>query len=174
MRFIPILAASVLALSTSAALAQAPGALSPAPRHNAGPTAAPAPQRMPAVNPLTQDDVSKIPGTDVYGSDHKKIGEVSNVLMKPDSKSIDRLVVSQGGVLGLGAHHVALPVKDFHWDQQLGGFTIAKTGDELNKMAEWHEPGTEGGGTTAGSGSSMPPPPPPGQSTAHRGASPAH
>jgi hypothetical protein len=72
--------------------------------------------------------------------------------MNGDAKRIDRLVVAQGGVLGMGAHHVALPVDQFRWDQQKEGFTIAKTASDVKSMAEWQAPNT-----TAGSGSSMPP-----------------
>jgi sporulation protein YlmC with PRC-barrel domain len=45
------------------------------------------------------EDASKIKGADVYGADNKKIGTVSTVLMKPDSKTVDRLVVVSGSVL---------------------------------------------------------------------------
>ena len=96
-------------------------------------------QHVPAVNPLTQEDVSHIAGTAVYGSDDKKIGTISHVLMKPDSKTIDRLVVAEGGVLGIGAHNVALPIDRFKWSQDKEAFTIAKTGDELKTMAEWQD-----------------------------------
>jgi sporulation protein YlmC with PRC-barrel domain len=158
MRLMCLLTASAFALSTGAAMAQmAP----PSGGMNGAPAApgvtAPAMQRMPAVDPFTQDDVSQIVGVPVYGAANTKIGSVSNVLMNPATKSIDRLVVAQGGVLGVGAHHVALPIKDFRWDQQFGGFSIEKTGNELSSMAEWRAPSTAAGATTEGSGSSMPP-----------------
>jgi len=150
MRFMPMIAAAALTLSAGVAFAQtgpAPGGLTTAPR-----PAAAAPQ-APAVNPLTAEDVSRIEGTAVYGSDDKKVGSISNVLMKPDSKTIDRLVVAEGGLLGVGAHHVAMPLDQFRWDQQKGGFTIAKTADDVKAMAEWQDPSR----ATGASGSSAPP-----------------
>lgn len=115
-----------------------------------GPAAAPAPApRMPAPNPLAMEDVSKIKGKSVYGNDDKKIGDVSTALMKPDSRTVDRLVVSTGGVVGVGARHVALPIDDFKWDGDKGAFRIAKSADELKSMPEWKE-------ATTASGSSMP------------------
>jgi hypothetical protein len=95
------------------------------------------------MNPLTTEDVSHITGTAVYGSDDKKIGSISHVLMQPGSKTIDRLVVAEGGVLGLGAHDVALPIDQFTWDQQKEAFTIDKTNDDLKAMAEWRDPARE-------------------------------
>jgi sporulation protein YlmC with PRC-barrel domain len=158
MRLVTITAAA-LALSTSVALAQmapTPGGLSTTPGGSGGlggPGVTQAPH-VPAVNPLTAEDVSRISGTAVYGSDDKKIGSISNVLMKPENKQIDRLVVAQGGLLGVGAHHVALPVDQFKWDQQKEGFQIAKSTDDLKSMAEWQDPARS---TTSGAGSSTPP-----------------
>jgi sporulation protein YlmC with PRC-barrel domain len=146
MRLLSISAAA-LALSTSVAFAQ----MAPVPG-SASPGATAMPQR-PAVNPLTLEDVSHITGTAVYGGDDKKIGSVSDVLMNPGSKTIDRFVVAEGGVLGVGAHHVALPVDQFRWSQDKDGFTIAKTADDLKSMAAWQDPSR----LTEGSGSSAPP-----------------
>src|SRR5260370_38589680 len=57
--------------------------------------------------------------------------------MKRESKMMDRLVVSEGGLLGVGSHRVALPLDGFKWDGEKEGFTIAKTADELKSMPEW-------------------------------------
>src|SRR5438270_10478851 len=123
MRKLPI-AVAALALMTGAASAQttntsprpAPGATTTAPMH-----------KETAINPLTQDDVSKIEGTSVYGNDDGKIGHISTALMDPSSKKIDRLVVSAGGVLGVGGHRVAMPVEQFPWDADTGAFKLGTT-----------------------------------------------
>jgi hypothetical protein len=87
-----------------------------------------------AINPLTQDDVSKIEGTSVYGNDDAKIGHISTELMDPSSKKIDRLVVSAGGVLGVGGHRVAIAVEQFSWDADKGAFKLGTTLAELKQM----------------------------------------
>jgi hypothetical protein len=92
---------------TGVASAQSTSPSNPA-RPAPGATAA-AVQKEAAINPLSQEDVSKIEGTTVYGSDDGKIGHVSTALMDPSSKKIDRLVVTAGGVLGVGGHRVAMP-----------------------------------------------------------------
>ena len=152
MRAISIAAASALALLTVSAYAQSqsPSGNATLPRSNT-PAAVPAPRTL-ALNPLKQEDVSKIEGASVLGSDGKNLGDVSKVLMKPDDKTIDRLVVRTGGILGVGAHHVPMPIDAFSWDVDAAAFKIAKTADDLKSMAEWTEPGSP----TTATGSSAP------------------
>jgi sporulation protein YlmC with PRC-barrel domain len=151
MHKIAITAVAALAGMTVAAAAQT---TTPAPKSPSTPsTTQPAPK--PAVNPLTQDVVSNIEGTAVYGSDKSKIGHVSEVLMQPDSKKIDRLVVTAGGVLGIGGRRVAIPIDEFKWDSQQGGFTLAMTEAKLKSMPEWNESGR----TSTGSSQSTTPTP---------------
>ena len=132
---------SIALLTAGSALAQS---LSP-PSHPAGggsPGAAGTAVSKPAApapNPLAMEDVSKIDGAAVYDSSGKKIGSVSTVLMQPSSKTIDRLVVGEGGILGIGSHRVALPLSAFSWDSQKGGFTVAQTADQLKSMPEWRQ-----------------------------------
>ena len=90
-----LITAAAIALVAMPVLAQGPGSspMTPAPRNPStmgGPPAA-AP-RPPMPNPLTQEDLSRVKGTDVYGTDDKKIGSINTVLMDPQSKTIDRLV----------------------------------------------------------------------------------
>ena len=148
MRTIPIAAAALLAITSSIAAAQTttprtPG--SPAPSA----TTAPVPRATP--NPLKQEDVAQFEGTSVYGGDDSKIGSVSTVLMNPDSKQIDRLVVSSGGFLGIGGHRVAIPLDKFSWDAERGAFRLPMTEANLREMPGWAE------GAPTATGSSTPP-----------------
>jgi sporulation protein YlmC with PRC-barrel domain len=132
--------ASVLMLLASPVLAQTapPASTSRTPSSSSSMSGPPAAAvKTPAPDPLKMEDVSKITGSTVYGNDDSKIGSVSTLLMKPESKTIDRFVVSEGGVLGVGSHKVALPVDQFTWDSDKGGFKIAKSADDLKSMPEW-------------------------------------
>src|SRR5471032_1868081 len=127
-----ITTASVLALIAGSALAQTapPSSTNRTPNPNSS-ISSPAPAvRTPAPDPLKMEDVSKISGSVVYGTDDGKIGSVSTVLMNPASKTIDRFVVSVCGVLGVGGHKVAIPVDQFTWDRDEGAFKLAKTSDD--------------------------------------------
>jgi sporulation protein YlmC with PRC-barrel domain len=150
MRTLPI-AVAALALMTGAASAQT-NTLNPPPRPAPGAATTAPIQKEAAINPLTQDDVSKIEGTSVYGNNDDKIGHISTMLMDPSSKKIDRLVVTAGGVLGVGGHRAAIPVEQFSWDADKGAFKLGTTLAELKQMPEW----VEGGQQTA-TGSSIPP-----------------
>jgi len=72
--------------------------------------------------------------------------------MQPGSTTIDRLVVAEGGVLGIGAHNVALPIDQFKWDQDKEGFVIAKTADDVKSMPTWVDPSREAMATPSSSG----------------------
>ena len=149
MRKLPI-AVAALALMTGAASAQMSNTTSSPARPAPSATTAPV-HKEAAVNPLNQEDVSKIDGTAVYGGDDGKIGHVSTILMDPSSKKIDRLVVTAGGVLGVGGHRVAVPVDQFSWDADRGVFKLGMTEAALKQMPEWIE------GQETATGSSQPP-----------------
>ena len=147
---IPIAAAAVLAMMTAAASAQTTVPSTPRPATQ-GTATAPAPiHREPAINPLTKDDVSNIEGTTVYGGDDAKLGYVSTVLMDPQTRKLDRLVITSGGMLGMGGHRVALPIDQFKWDGDKGAFKLSTTLASIKSMPEWVE------GADAATGSSSP------------------
>jgi sporulation protein YlmC with PRC-barrel domain len=150
MRTIPI-AVAALALLTAGASAQMQPTSPPRPM-SPGPSATAVPAKpAPAINPLTQEDISLIEGTTVHGGDDAKLGSISTVLMDTKTKQIDRLVVAAGGVLGIGSHRVAIPVDQFSWDGDKGVFKLAKDMASLKAMPEWVE------GATTATGSSLPP-----------------
>ena len=67
------------------------------------------------------------------------------------AKKIDRLVVSSGGVLGVGGHRVAIPVDRFTWDAEKGAFKLPEDVASVKSMPEWVE------GAQTATGSSQPP-----------------
>ena len=143
-----LIAASALTLVAAPALAQT---TSPGASRSVGAGT----QAAGKADPLKQEDVSEIQGAAVYGSDGKKIGSVATVLMDPESKTVDRLVVGAGGLLGVGAREVVMPVDQFQWDGIKGGFKIAKTEDDMKQMPEWKAAlGNGSGGSGAATGSS--------------------
>ena len=148
MRTISLAAAVAVGFLSISAYAQSQ---SPSLGHTQANSPAPAAKAL-AADPLKQEDVSKIRGTPVLGSDGKKVGDVATELMKPDDKTIDRLVVRTGGVFGLGGHEVALPIDAFSWEDDAAAFKISKTADDLKAMAQWTPPPSE----TTATGSSTP------------------
>ncbi len=146
---IPIAAVAVLVMLAGAALAGLPTtADQPGPLAPASPQASVA--REPAVNPLTKGDVSGVEGTSVDGDDGK-LGYVSTALIDPQTKKIDRLVITAGGVLGIGGHRVAIPVDQFKWEADKGAFRLMTTMAGIRAMPQWVE------GADPAIGSSQPP-----------------
>ncbi len=113
-----MLGAALSALMMSGAFAQAPQSPTPS---ATPPAAAKSDQAKPGsagganfVSSQKPDQylASKFKGTDVMGTDGKKIGDVSDILFDKDGK-IEAYVVSVGGFLGMGAKEVALAPSSF-------------------------------------------------------------
>jgi len=156
--------AAVLVLGSAGAWAQSSGPGAAAPSRTAAPPSnnAPSTSSAPMKDPLSSEDISQIEGSSVVASDGSSIGKVSTVLMDPASKKVDRLVVAEGGVLGVGAHKVALPVDSFRWDGQKHEFKLQKTADDLKAMPEWQQPQlaeAPSSGSAASSAPAASPPP---------------
>lgn len=102
---------------------------------------------------------SKFKGTDVVGTDDKKIGDVSDILFDKDGK-IEAFVVSVGGFLGVGSKDVALAPTAFEVIKGSNGsadkLKLAMNKDEL-KQAQNFEPYKEPSRTTTGAAGGMRP-----------------
>jgi sporulation protein YlmC with PRC-barrel domain len=96
------------------------------------------------VNSQTQDQylASKFKGTDVIGSDDKKIGDVSDILFAKDGK-IEAYVIGVGGFLGIGSKDVALAPAAFqvvpgdHAKNAPDKLRLSMTKDELKNAANF-------------------------------------
>lgn len=75
-------------------------------------------------------------GRDVYGLDDKKIGDVKDVLIGSDTGFAEYLIISRGGLLGMGATNVAVPVMAFDWNEGKKTLTLPVTKDELKNAPE--------------------------------------
>jgi sporulation protein YlmC with PRC-barrel domain len=54
---------------------------------------------------------SKLVGSKVYNSANENIGSIEDIILKPDG-SMDEVVLSVGGFLGMGDKYVAVPFSD--------------------------------------------------------------
>ena len=119
------------------------------------------------INSQRQDQflASKFKGTDVIGSDDKKIGDVSDILFDKDGK-IEAYVVGVGGFLGIGAKDVALAPSAFQIvpgdksKNESDKLRLSMTQDELKQAANF-EP-YKAPSSTTGMGSTTPTRPAPG------------
>lgn len=96
------------------------------------------------INSQRQDQflASSFKGTDVIGSDDKKIGDVSDILFDKDGK-IEAYVVGVGGFLGIGAKDVALAPSAFQIvpgdksKNESDKLRLSMTQDELKQAANF-------------------------------------
>lgn len=78
---------------------------------------------------------SKLLETDVYNDANQKIGTIDDFIVAPDGK-LSVAVLEIGGFLGVGAHHVAIPVRQF---AQVGPRTVlaGATKETLTALPEF-------------------------------------
>jgi sporulation protein YlmC with PRC-barrel domain len=96
------------------------------------------------VNSQRQDQylASKFKGTDVIGTDDKKIGDVSDILFDKDGK-IEAYIVGVGGFLGIGSKDVALAPSAFQVvpgdksKNESDKLRLSMTKDELKQAANF-------------------------------------
>lgn len=83
-------------------------------------------------------------GADVRGSDDKKIGAVNELLMTPDGQ-VDSVVVSIGGIMGVGDHKVQVPWEQLRFSNEGSRVVVVAMAskDELSAMPEYKDPAKE-------------------------------
>ncbi|CAO3440176.1 DUF4142 domain-containing protein [Azospirillum endophyticum] len=78
----------------------------------------------------------KMVGKDVYGENGKKLGDVADVILDAQSGKATQVILNRGGLLGIGAKHVAL---DYNLLRTDGDRVVARqvTEDQVKQMAEF-------------------------------------
>lgn len=77
---------------------------------------------------ISSEDVE---GTNVYGVDGKKIGEIDHLMIDKISGGVTYAVISFGGFLGLGHSHYPVPWAALKYDPNLGGYITGITEEKL-------------------------------------------
>ncbi|WP_377807741.1 DUF4142 domain-containing protein [Azospirillum sp. A29] len=86
----------------------------------------------------TQQSTSfeKMMGKDVYGENGKKLGDVADIILDAQTGKATQVILNRGGILGIGAKHVAL---DYNLLRSDGDRVVAAqvTEDQVKQMAEF-------------------------------------
>jgi sporulation protein YlmC with PRC-barrel domain len=135
---------SALAADNDATMSPAPAATMSAPSSATTAASPSATTSAKFVNSQRQDQylASKFKGTDVVGSDDKKIGDVSDILFDKDGK-IEAYVIGVGGFLGIGSKDVALAPTAFqvvpgdHAKNAPDKLRLSMTKEELKNAANF-------------------------------------
>jgi sporulation protein YlmC with PRC-barrel domain len=88
----------------------------------------------------TEDELrtSKIVGTRVYNDANENIGSVEDIVLKPDG-TMDEVVLSVGGFLGIGSKYVAVPFSDLKISRDGNSLKIMTNGtkDSLKGLPDY-------------------------------------
>ena len=81
----------------------------------------------------------KVEGTAVYGPDGDKIGSIENVMIDKLSGRVAYAVLTFGGFLGMGNDYYPLPWATLKYDENLGGYRVNITRDQLESAPKYRE-----------------------------------
>jgi hypothetical protein len=73
----------------------------------------------------------KVEGTKVYDPAGEHIGSIHRILLEKHSGKVSYAVLSFGGFLGIGEDHYPLPWSKLNYDQDLGGYRVDITKEQL-------------------------------------------
>ena len=80
---------------------------------------------------LPQISTEDVQGTNVYGVDDAKVGEIDHLMLDKLSGRVTYAVMSFGGFMGLGNSHYPLPWAALKYDERLGGYRTGVTESQL-------------------------------------------
>jgi hypothetical protein len=73
----------------------------------------------------------KVEGTKVYDPSGEHIGSIERLLVEKRGGKVSYAVLSFGGFLGIGNDHYPLPWSKLNYDEQLGGYRVDVTKEQL-------------------------------------------
>ena len=79
----------------------------------------------------------KVEGTDVYGPDESKVGEIERVMIDKITGKVAYAVMSFGGFLGIGEDYYPVPWPMLKYDTNLGGYRTGITKDTLERAPKY-------------------------------------
>lgn len=85
----------------------------------------------------TQVSVDEMVGKEVMGADGEPLGEVSDVVLDPETNQIVQLVIASGGFLGIGAKNVAVDIAEAEIRPEEGIFLSSITQEDITQMPEF-------------------------------------
>lgn len=76
---------------------------------------------------------NKVEGTRVYSVDGRRLGIVENFMVGKRTGRVEYVVLSFGGVLGVGDRHFPIPWDMLDYDEEYGGYVVDLTPRDLER-----------------------------------------
>lgn len=86
---------------------------------------------LPHANDHTLISAARVKGTDVYDRDGTHIGRVTDIMLNKRSGAIAYLVMSSGGLFGIGGEVHPLPWSALTYDTAIEGYRIGMASEDL-------------------------------------------
>ena len=84
----------------------------------------------------------RVKGTDVYGPDDSKVGQIEAMMIDKLSGRVRFAVMSFGGFLGMGHDHHPIPWPALKYDPAVGGYRTGITENQLKtapQQSSWDD-----------------------------------
>ena len=81
----------------------------------------------------------KVEGTTVYSTNGDRIGTIERVMIDKVGGRVAYAVMSFGGFLGLGSDYYPVPWSLLTYDEQLGGYQVNITEEQLKGAPKFHK-----------------------------------
>ena len=93
----------------------------------------------------TRDMISseKVDGTAIYNREGEKLGSVHHFMVGKRSGKVDYVVMSFGGLFGMGEDYYPLPWDKLTYDTDKGGYAIRMAKEALTRDAPSYKRGAE-------------------------------
>lgn len=122
---------AVVGLLVTGALAQV-GTPPPAPRE-------PAPAPKATLQSMEKWYGNELIGMEVKNQQGEDLGKVSELVLDPKEAKIESIVISTGGLLGIGAKKVAVPWNQVKPASDEQAFVVSMTKEELQQAPSWEK-----------------------------------
>ena len=80
----------------------------------------------------------RVKGTNVYGPDDTKVGEIEAVMIEKVAGRVRYAVMSFGGFLGIGHSHYPIPWAALKYDPAVEGYRTGITEDQLKRAPQYN------------------------------------
>jgi hypothetical protein len=80
---------------------------------------------------------NKVEGTTVFDDDEEKLGTIHNFMVDKVTGQVEYVVLSFGGLFGLGADYYPLPWEALTYDTDQGGYVVDIDKDKFEKAPKY-------------------------------------